>query len=311
MEQKLPAKFDDVQVMLADPRTHIRSALKVALTHAGIENIEHTGSIEAVADTVEHSIGPDILICDMGLDNGEICDMISKLRHNDVGKNPFLCVIGVTWKPQAQDVIRMVNCGIDHLIRAPLSPHQIMARISSLIHHRLPFVVTADYVGPDRRKTLRPGREMASVDVPNTLRDKATGAWNPRRFERELASAIGSVNNRKIDRQAEIIASLADTIAAQAGEPNGSAMIRPLVERLSGLVTDMDRRAQEYGFHHISELCKACVGVVNELHGRDMAPAIRDMELLGHLGMAIRTAVSPAKRTSDIAHDIAATVAAR
>ena len=306
-----PLKFDDVQVMLADPRTHIRSALKVALTHAGIDNIEHTGSMEAVTDAIEHSIGPDILICDMGLDDGEICETISEIRHNDLGMNPFLCIIGVTWKPEAKDVVRMINCGIDHLIRAPMSPQQIMARITSLVHHRLPFIVTADYVGPDRRKTLRPDMDLSVVDVPNTLRAKTTGTWNPRQFERELSGAIGKVNTRKIDRQAAIIEQLADMIATQAAEENGAARVRPLVERLTHLVIEMDRRAQEYGFHHVSELCKACVSVVKELQETGTAPRAKDMELLTHLGMAIRAALSPAERAPRIAHDIATIVASR
>lgn len=91
-------KYDDVQVMFADPRTHIRSTLKVALSHAGLENIEHTRNLNGVTDAIEHSIGPDILICDMGLGDGEIIDFISHVRHNDLGKNPFLCELAFPGK---------------------------------------------------------------------------------------------------------------------------------------------------------------------------------------------------------------------
>jgi hypothetical protein len=48
--------------MLADPRTHVRSALKVALTHAGLNNISQAGSTAAVSDTLKQSAGLDILI---------------------------------------------------------------------------------------------------------------------------------------------------------------------------------------------------------------------------------------------------------
>ena len=168
----LPPKFDDVQVMLADPRTHVRSALKVALTHAGLNNIDQASSTAVVRDTLEQTTGPDVLICDMGLDDGEICGMVDALRHHDIGRNPFLCVIGVTWRPEAQQVTRMLNCGIDHLIRAPVAPQQVMTRIASLIHNRPGFVVTADYVGPDRRARLRGDIEPGLVEVPNSLRSK-------------------------------------------------------------------------------------------------------------------------------------------
>ena len=304
-------KYNDVQLMLADPRTHIRSTLKVALSHAGLDNIDHTGTLDAISDSMEYSMGPDILICDMGIGDGEIVDLVSRVRHNDVGKNPFVCVIGISWEAQAQDIIRMINCGVDHLITAPLSPQQILSRISSLVHHRLPFVVTADYVGPDRRKMLRPGKDFPVVDVPNSLKEKALGVWNPQRFEKELLSAVGAVNTRKIDRQAEIIVSLADSITELAHEPNGTARIQPQIERLTSLVTEMDRRATENGLHHIAELCRACVSVVSEMHSQETNPTDRDLEVLKHLGMAIRAGLYPVEANKGLAEDIIKTVAAR
>ncbi|NKB22147.1 MAG: response regulator [Alphaproteobacteria bacterium] len=304
-------KYDDVQVMLADPRTHIRSTLKVALSHAGLENIEHTGNLDGVTDSIEHSIGPDILICDMGLGDGEIIDVVSSVRHNDRGKNPFLCVIGISWEAEAQDVIRMINCGIDHLVTAPLSPQQILSRVSSMVNHRLPFVVTADYVGPDRRKLTRPGKDYPIVDVPNSLKDKALGIWDLRRFEQNLATAVGSINTRKIDRQAEIIAALADSITELANEPDGLARIHPQVERLTLLVGEMDRRAGENGIHHVAELCRACVGVVTEMRIGNATPSEQDLEVLKHLGMAIRASLYPTELNKDLAGDIIKTVARR
>ena len=304
-------KYDDVQVMLADPRTHIRSTLKVALSHAGLENIEHTGSLEGVTDTMEHSMGPDILIVDMGLGDGEIIDFASQVRHNDLGKNPFLCVIGISWKAQAQDVIRMINCGVDHLVTAPLSPQQILSRVSSMVNHRMPFIVTADYVGPDRRKLPRPGKDFPLVDVPNSLKEKALGQWDPRRFEKDLASAVGSINTRKIDRQAEIIATLADSITEMTNRPDGLARIHPQVERLTSLVNAMDRRASENGLHHVAELCRACVGVVTEMRASEMSPSDQDLEVLKHLGMAIRASLFPTETDKGLAEDIIKTVAAR
>jgi DNA-binding NarL/FixJ family response regulator len=297
--------------MLADPRAHVRSALKVALTHAGLNNIGQASSTAAVRENLEQSAGPDILICDMGLDDGEICKIVSGLRHHDIGRNPFLCVIGMTWQPEAQEVTRMLGCGIDHLILAPVSPQKVMERITSLIHNRPGFVVTADYVGPDRRMRLRGGIEPGLVEVPNSLRLKTIETWNQHQFETELKGAIGTVNSKKIDRQAEIIANLSKSIATQCEEKNGPAVVRPLIQQLSGLVVEMDRRAQEYGFSHVSELCRACVRVVNELEESHAAPNPKDMELLTHLGIAIHAALSEEDQTQRIAHDIVTTVNTR
>ena len=87
-----------MQVMLADPQTEIRSWLKVGLTHAGLVNNMHTGTLEGVADAMEQSIGSDILICEMGLGDGQVMELTSNVCHNDLGKNPFLCVIFISWE---------------------------------------------------------------------------------------------------------------------------------------------------------------------------------------------------------------------
>lgn len=132
----------------------------------------------------------------------------------------------------------MINCGVDHLVTEPLSPQQILSRVIAMVHHRLPFVVTADYVGPDRRKLTRPEEDYPIVDVPNSQKEKALGSWDTRRFERELENAVGSINTRKVDRQAEIIAGLADSITELAGQPIGLARITPKIERLTLLVNE-------------------------------------------------------------------------
>ncbi len=161
-------KYDDVRLILVDPRTHVRSTLKIALAHAGIEGIEHTGSIKNVTYALDQTVGPDILICDMGLGDGVACDFISAIRHNKVGRNPFLCVIGVTWTASVKDVTKVIDSGVDHLVSAPISPQQILVRIRALVKNRAPFVVTSDYIGPDRRRLERDASKFPLFDAVAT-----------------------------------------------------------------------------------------------------------------------------------------------
>jgi hypothetical protein len=127
-------------------------------------------------------------------------ELTSNVRHNDLGKNPFLCVICISWEALAQDVIRMINCGIDHLVTAPLSPQQILSRGVSMVHHKLPLVVTADYVGPDRQTLIRPGKDYPIVDASNSLKEKTMGRWDSRRFEREKP-----VGSRKLTAKLKLL----------------------------------------------------------------------------------------------------------
>jgi DNA-binding response OmpR family regulator len=300
-------RFSDVRVMLADSRAHIRDTLKTALTHAGLENIEHAARMEQVTEGLEHGLGPDILICDVGLEGGDACDIIDGIRHNDIGRNPFVCILGIIWNSTEGEVDRVINSGIDLLIAAPMSPKQIIDRVESLVRNRLPWVVTGDYVGPDRRKGSEREQNLPLLQVPNTLREKSLGTFDSAKMRSEVAHAIADMSSRKIERQAATNTELADMIVQQTRR-SGPTMIKAHIDRLHELVLDLDHRAAKRGFTHISELCTACVGVAEKMRGSDKPPADKDIQLLKHLSMAIRTAMNPDGRAEVIAHDIAQTV---
>jgi len=303
-------KLNDVHVLLADTRSHIRNALKVALSHSGLEHIHHASAIPHITDAIGHSFGPDILICDMDMDDGAACQLITALRHNDFGRNPFICVIGVSWTPTPNAVNQAANSGIDHLIAAPVAPKDILNRISSMVFRRAPFVITADYVGPDRRTAATRPSHVPLVEVPNSLREKAMGSWNYEEFEREIEVEVNRLNTRKIDRQAENIMALADLIVAQTGE-GAPSVIRHLVERLTRMVEAMDQRAAEHGFHHVSELCRASVEITRAIRMSTDTPDTSDVQLLKHMGQAIRVALYPTEHAPKIAREISEAVASR
>ena len=300
-------KLNDVHVLLADTRSHIRNALKVALSHAGLNHIHHASALPHITDAIGHSFGPDILICDMGMDEGAACQMVTALRHNDFGRNPFICVIGVSWTPTPNAVNQAANSGVDHLVAAPVAPKEILNRISSMVFRRAPFVITADYVGPDRRIASNRPSHVPLVAVPNSLREKAMGTWNYEEFERQIEQEVNRLNTRKIDRQAENIMALADLIAAQTGE-GAPSVIRHLVERLNRMVDAMDQRASEHGFHHVSELCRASVEITRAIHMSSGPPDKSDVQLLKHMGQAIRVALYPTEHGPQIAHEISEAV---
>lgn len=303
-------KLGDVRVMLADGRAHIRATLKTALTHAGLDDVDHTGTLDAIAEAMDQSVGPDILICDMGMRDGEACDLIQSIRQNEIGKNPFLCVIGITWNPTEIEVTKVIDSGVDLLVAAPMSPKQILDRVDALVHQRLPFILTGEYVGPDRRKDAQQREQTVPLmQAPNTLRAKALGTWNANLMQRQIERATRQVRACKVERQAEDIAAIADRIYEQVVNAPGE-MARSQLDRLYVLVMDLDRRANQQGFRHISELCDACVGVVRKMIAADGPPLEKDLLLLKHIALAIRKSMRPEAGETAIVHDIAQTVIA-
>lgn len=283
----------------------------MALNEAGLKNsnIYEGSDIDSVATAVSDPNGPDIIICDVTESGDEASQVFSAIRHNELGTNPFICIIAVAWSPRQQLVSKVVNSGADLLVAAPISPSLILDRISSLVHSRKPFVVTSDYVGPDRRLTNERGEEseVPLIDVPNSLRDKALGQFDPKRIQREIEATRASINGQKIERQAHQVTYLADLITHEFSKDPENIDSRRLAN-LEGVVNDVKMRAFSAGMRELEELCVPLRQVVRSLIDCEGEYRKRDIELLGQLSLAVRAAVRPTGDTSGFARDISNTV---
>jgi response regulator RpfG family c-di-GMP phosphodiesterase len=173
-------KFDDIRLFLCDPRVQVRSSLRMALNDAGMKNgnIWEGGDLEAITNSVSDPNGPDIVICDVTENTDDACQIFSAIRHNELGTNPFICIIGVAWSPKQALVNKVMGSGADVLVAAPISPSLILDRIEALVHSRKPFVVTSDYIGPDRRFLDDRGNEIELVELKKVTNDMKMRAFS-------------------------------------------------------------------------------------------------------------------------------------
>ena len=298
-------KFDDIRLFLCDPRVQVRSSVRMALNDAGMKNgnIWEGGDLEAITDSVSDPNGPDIVICDVTENTDDACQIFSAIRHNELGTNPFICIIGVAWSPKQALVNKVMGSGADVLVAAPISPSLILDRIEALVHSRKPFVVTSDYIGPDRRFLDDRGSEIELVEVPNSLRAKALGQFDAAQLKNEIAAARADINGQKIDRQAFQVSFLADKILEGFQEGDLSNAGQKLAE-LKKVTNDMKMRAFSAGSKDLEELCAPLRTVVQSLIDSRGKFTKKDLNLLGQLSLAVRAAVRPGVAGSVSARDI-------
>lgn len=298
-------KFDDIRLFLCDPRVQVRSSLRMALNDAGMKNgnIWEGGDLEAITDSVSDPNGPDIVICDVTENTDDACQIFSAIRHNELGTNPFICIIGVAWSPKQALVNKVMGSGADVLVAAPISPSLILDRIEALVHSRKPFVITSDYIGPDRRFPDDRGNEIEVVEVPNSLRAKALGRFDAAQLKNEIAAARADINGQKIDRQAFQVSLLADKILEGFQEGDLSNAGQKLAE-LKKVTNDMKMRAFSAGSKDLEELCVPLRTVVQSLIDSRGKFTKKDLNLLGQLSLAVRAAVRPGVAGSVSARDI-------
>tara|TARA_R110002110_G_scaffold25625_7_gene94863 strand:- start:380 stop:1321 length:942 start_codon:yes stop_codon:yes gene_type:complete len=302
-------KFDDIRLFLCDPRVQVRSSLRMALNDAGMKNgnIWEGGDMDAITDAVSDPNGPDIVICDVTENTEEACQTFSAIRHNELGTNPFICIIGVAWSPKQALVTKVMSSGADVLVAAPISPSLILDRIEALVHSRKPFVVTSDYIGPDRRFLDDRESDIELVDVPNSLRAKALGEYDAARLKSEIAAARADINGQKIERQAFQVSYLADNILEgfQAGDLSNAGQ---KLGELRNVTNDLKMRAFSAGEKDLEELCIPLRTVVQSLIDSRGKFSKKDLSLLAQLSMAVRAAVRPGADSSALARDINKTV---
>ncbi len=304
--------LNDVNLVLIDHRVQLRNNLRMALNEAGLHynNIVDGSEMHSVKQSVQGSLGPDIMICDADTRGGDLFEVTSAIRNNEIGLNPFLAILALSWDPTERLVKAAANSGADFLIAAPFSPKQILDRIRSLVHNRAPFVVTSDYIGPDRRDDNRRDSTVPLLAVPNSLRDKTMGQFDARAFSERVRSTINTVSALKMELHAYRLAADAATAANDFARDPYS--IDPeCLHRLQISASDLKWRAQRVSLVSITELCEALQNVVRSVRLGPSDGVGKNIELLKQLSMAIRAAVDPAEQTDSFAYDIAEAVSSR
>lgn len=305
-------KLQDVNLVLIDHRSQVRTGLRMALNEAGIHNnnIIDGPDVSTVLDCMQNAVLPDVLICDAEPRGGDVLKMIHSIRHNELGQNPFLAIIAISWDPTQSLVDKVSNSGADFLLAAPFSPQQIFDRIKSLVHNRTPFIVTSDYVGPDRRYKDRAQSTIPLIDVPNSLRQKVFGEFNAKEFRNQVLASVGDINTQKMERHAVRLAGHADLLVTQY-DINPETMDSSHVDQLQVCATDLKWRAHDAGLNPVTELCEALQNVVRRINRAPAQAPAKEIELMKQLSMAIRRAFEVEDREAMLVSDVASAVSAR
>ena len=299
--------YDTTETLIYDPVAPNRTATRAALYTLGFRRIETVASLEAFTDAIRRR-PPDLALCESQGSDTELCRVIQELRQGAAGFNPFIVIIVTAWDKSAALVTRVVNSGADDLLLRPFSTALLGQRIDSHVERRKGFVVTSDYVGPDRRKdTSRPSK-VELFSPPNSLKMKAKDRLTPEatalRLDSELRAARELLNTEKLRRDSFQISILWRLM--QEHIP-GAASYAAELEKIAMLSKGIARRCEDTDFETASEWCDSVSAAVEGL----MAGVDRNaaMHLLGHAALSLNHVFHGEKSTNDILTEIDATVA--
>lgn len=250
-----------VQIAIVEPV--LRQAVRSNLYHLGCREISFTNDLAVLRERLD-SAPCDLLMLQADIGNPRTAPaMVNAIRHGELASNPFLPVVAVTHNPTAEQVKALVDAGVDDILPYPWSESYVDARLENLIHNRKPFVVTSDYIGPDRRQKTRDDANATVVKpftVPNPLKAKALDRVSNATLEDQIRAMAQRVSTDKILRLAELCIRLAGEITALgAAGQQSSSVARNGLARLSDATRALIRRAGD------SNYARACTNI-NTLH---------------------------------------------
>ena len=232
-----------LQVLVVDKEGNTRRLLRGILGRLGLDKVTDFADTTDVTAAMT-ATPPDLLFIDADAPETDGLRFTQMLRHSQAPMNPFLSVIAMTWQPTQPLLMRFTASGADDLMAKPFSAKQVHDRLINLIENRKSFVVTADYIGPDRRRQPREGIQIPLFNVPNTMRQKAMGLYDRNKSTEAIADALEAINVQKVVRCGFQVAFLVD-FATPGASNGGDRMAVEHLVRAGTVLEDMLRRLKQ------------------------------------------------------------------
>ena len=183
----------------------------------------------------------------------------------------------------------------------PVSIKLLSDRIDILIRNRKEFVVTASYVGPDRRSaedTRKDPIGLGTIKVPNNLRFKATGDVAAAASESIVSNVKAKINNHRLNRYAQRIAWLIDeTLRLKATSMEVPTASEKRLDEVASLVDSLALELESLSQIELLEICDSMVRVIENIRS---TPTKQFYELLKIHAFAVTATLMETEGAADL-----------
>ena len=289
--------YESADALLYDPVTANGETARAALYALGFRKLEVVGTLDLLAERLRQHT-PDLVVGEVAGAESELCKLVQSLRQGVTGTNPFAVVVLTTWRREGSLINQVINSGADDLLARPFSVALLNERLRQHVEHRKGFVVTCDYVGPDRRRDPRPDDKNELMDVPNSLRMKAHNGTAYGETDRAIADAVAkakeAVSTEKMRRDAFQLCLQWRMIEQRHPNPRD---LSDMLERMSSLASEVKLRAAGTQHELASKWCESVIDCSEAIgtmlqfssegdpsHAPTLAPM---MHLLGHAALTL------------------------
>ena len=163
-------RYDLLKVLLVDDNHHMRVLLSEILRALGIRKIFEAGDGAEGLQTLRYNPA-DLIMTDLSMQPLDGIDFVRLLRSTP-GPSQMTPVIMITGHSTLQRVNDARDAGVNEFLAKPLTARGVLGRVALVIDHPRPFVHSASYFGPDRRRRCDPnwaGPLRRNSDAPQKV----------------------------------------------------------------------------------------------------------------------------------------------
>jgi len=257
--------LDRVRVAHYDPNMRMRTLMRGMLLTTGFREIRECRTIDDIITQLETD-SVELLLIDIDSDTDKISEIVRDIREGRLGADPYVVIMALTWRPEQDMIARALQTGTDDLIAKPISTKVLAERTANLVLSRKDFVVTSNYIGPDRRGPDRYNPEdLPTIRVPNALRFKATGDPAAVADVGALAAARETIKTHRIYRIAWEISDKTLALEKAAAGDAGGKISGLDIRELTRKVAEINRLIEAEDLRQLAPIGQSMTGVVNSI----------------------------------------------
>jgi CheY-like chemotaxis protein len=147
-----------LRVLLVDDNQHMRSIVAAILAGVGVQHVRECWDGAEALDTLRQWPA-DVAIIDFQMQPIDGVEFTRLVRNAGDSPNPFLPIIMLTGHAERTRVEEARDAGVTEFVVKPVTARAVLDRLSAVIARPRPFVRTADYFGPCRRRRQDPAYE--------------------------------------------------------------------------------------------------------------------------------------------------------
>lgn len=261
------------------------------LHEVGITQITRAATLTALAEAVASGT-PDIIILGADFDPG-VFNLVRDIRHSKTGLNPFVLISTLVAPDDIEGVRKAMQAGTDDIVVRPVKEDALLQRLRRVTEHRQAFVVTSDYLGPDRRGKARPS-SIRRIDVLNTMLEKTAGRDVQREdIKNAVEASMNDVLHARLDSNSYRLGFVCSIIMDAYDNNEITPDVKDKLLVLVDVLRDAAKTAERIKDAELAMLCGTLARQVEDIADHYDEPTERDIKVIKKLTRAVMLVVKP------------------